>query len=202
MKISSKVEICNLALLRVSLDSISSFEDDNTPQGKTCRLIYEQSKSHLLSQYSWTFAIASKVLNRLAVAEAIQEYRYRYALPQGFLRLVGVYGSFDKKVIAIGNIKKPYVLEGQCVLTDLETCKIKYVYDIDTVSEFSPLFIDCFVLDLAIRLTKNFNNSSAYLQQLQSELAMMIAKAKISDCQQTMLDGITSYPILFSTWEF
>lgn len=202
MKISSKVEICNLALLRVGHNSISSFEDDSSLQAKTCRLTYEQSKSYLLSQYSWTFAIASKNLNKLDEPEAIREYRYRYALPEGFLRLVGVYGAFDKKIIALGDTKKPYVLEGQCLLTDIETCKIKYVYDVDTVSMFSPMFIDCFVLDLAMRLTKVFNDSSTYLQQLQAEFMTMIAKAKVSDCYQTMLDGITSYPILYSTWEF
>ncbi len=202
MKVSSSVEICNLALLRIGQDSIPSFEDNTSLASKKCRLIYEQSKSFLLSQYSWTFALKTFNPNVLDNLSSIKEYKYKYSLPVNFLRLVGVYDSFGNKVVAIGPMKKPYVLEGQSLLTDLKDIAIKYVHDVDVESDFSAMFIECLVLDLAIRLTKVFNDSSTYLQQLQMEFEAMISKAKVADCHQTMLDGITSYPILYSTWEF
>ena len=59
MKISSKIEICNLALARIEQSSISSYEDEDSMQAQYCRMSYEQSKSALLSQYSWSFAIDS-----------------------------------------------------------------------------------------------------------------------------------------------
>lgn len=200
MKISNAVEICNLALVRIEQNSISSL-DDKSVQGQFCKMVYEQSKSSLLSRYNWTFAITTSRLTRLDTTELI-DYKYSYQLPADFLRLVGVYSGTDTELIQITGYKPPFILEGDVIKSDVDTIKIKYVRDVDTVATFSPLFVDCFVLDLAIRLTKLFNSSTTYLQMLTMEFAQKIAEAKISDCQQTMLNQIRSYPLLFSTWEF
>ncbi len=203
MKISSKVEICNLALARIEQNSISSFEKDTSVQGQFCRMVYEQSKSALLAQYNWTFAIYPAKLNQIDNGDdEFKEYSYKYFLPEGFLRLVSVYNNNQEELINITNRKKPYVLEGKYLFTDVDNCKIKYIKDIDTVTDFSPMFIDCFVLDLCVRLTRIFNSSTTLQQQLLMEFSQAIEKAKVSDCQQTTLSQISSYPIMFSTWDF
>jgi hypothetical protein len=205
MKVSNPVEVCNLSLLRINQSSISSLQDDSL-QAKACELNFDQSKSSLLSQYNWTFAIERAVLSEVPLdsppATIMLEYSRRFALPAEFLRLIAVYNSMNQKLIAINGQRPPYVIEGNYILTDYNNCKIKYVRNLDMISAFSPLFIDAFVLDLAIRLTKFFNDSSAYLQQLEAEYAQILEKAKISDCQQTMLEGIASYPLLEESWGF
>lgn len=201
MKVSSKIEICNLALARIEQNSISSFENDKSIQGQFCRMSYEQSKSSLLSQYNWTFAIKRAVLNKVVVVNPIEDYSYTYALPEGFLRLVSIYNN-NKELIKVMNTRPPYILEGQYIYSDYPNCKIKFIYDLDEVSYFSPLFIDCFILDLSIRLTKLFNSSSTYLQQLLIEFEQAIEKAKISDCQQAMMSPIMSYPLLQEAADF
>lgn len=203
MKISSKIEICNLALARIEQNSISSFENDSSVQGQFCRMVYEQSKSALLAQYNWTFAIYPAKLNQVDTElDEFKEYSYKYTLPEGFLRLVSVYNNNEEELINITNRRKPFVLEGKYLFSDINNCKIKYIKDIDTVTDFSPLFIDCFVLDLAVRLTRIFNSSTTLQQQLLVEFSQAIEKAKISDCQQTTISQISSYPLLFSTWGF
>ena len=203
MKISSKIEVCNLALSRIGQNSISSLEDDSSVQAQFCNMVYEQSKSALLAQYNWTFAISSAKLVKVDNTEDdFKEYTYKYALPEGFLRLMCLYDNNNHEIVPVPNTKPIFKLEGKYIFSDFSDCKLKFIKDMDAVAEFSPMFIDCFVLDLAIRLTKLFNNSSTYLQQLQMEYLQQIAKAKISDCQQTELSGIQSYPILFSTWAF
>jgi hypothetical protein len=206
MAISSQIDVCNLALLRINQSSISSLDEDSL-QGKACRQNFDQSRSSLLSQYNWTFAIDRAPLNEVPDGNGNPpyiplEYSRRFTLPQGFLRLVAVYNSTNQKLIAINGVKRPYLLEGGYLLTDQSECKIKYIKDMKEIPKFSPLFIDCFVLDLAIRLSKFFNDSSAYLQQLQMEYMQELGRAKISDCQQTMLEGVVSYPMLEESWGF
>lgn len=128
MKISSKVEICNLALARIEQNSISSFEEDTSVQGQFCRLSYEQSKSALLSQYKWTFAISSAVLVKTEYNDAIKEYAYKYALPNGFLSFVALYDSFDEEVK--GSSYKPvYSLMENFLFTNVNNAKIKFIKD-------------------------------------------------------------------------
>lgn len=201
-KISSKAQICNLALCRIEQNSISSFENDDSVQAQFCRMIFEQSKASLLAQYNWTFAIAEAKLQEVEIENLIKEYSHWYALPAEFLRLVGLYNGFGQEIIAITDLKPPYVIEGKFLKTDVTDCCLKFVEDVDEVSRFSSLFVDCLVLDLAIRLTKLFNSSSTYLQELYQEFLMQIEKAKIADCQQTGVAGIRSNPILHSTWGF
>lgn len=198
MKISSKLEICNLALARIEQNSISSFEEDTSVQGQFCRLTFEQSKSALLSQYTWTFAMASAVLTEVNYDDAVKEYQHKYSLPNGFLSFVALYNSFNEEVI--GSARKPlYSLSGGFLYTDINPAKMKYIKDIDTISSFSPLFIDCFVLDLATRLTRLFQSSGTYLQQLEQELEVALRKAKSVDCRQISIGGIRAYPLLRST---
>lgn len=201
MKISSKVEVCNLALARIEQSSISSYDDEDSMQATYCRMSYEQSKSALLSQYSWTFAINSAKLIHVEHIDAIREFDYKYALPEGFLSFVALYNSYNKEVL--GSSYKPlYRLEGGFLYTDVNNACMKYVKDIDDISLFSPLFIDCFVLDLATRLTRLFQSSGTYLQQLEQELDIALRTAKANDCRQISMGGLRAYPLLASTGEF
>jgi hypothetical protein len=192
--------------------------NDDSLQAKACNMNYEQSKSALLAQYNWTFAInraelTKKTDNSRLPGESdadynarkdktLFEYIRRFSLPNDFLRLITMYDQSNEILHVTTGIRPPFVLENGFILTDASSCKMKYVKDIDDVSTFSPMFIDCFVLDLAIRLTKFFNDSSSYLQQLQMDFQNQIEKAKISDCQQTTLYSNRSYPLLAESWGF
>jgi len=217
MKISNSVEVCNLALLRINQSPISSLTDDSL-QANRCNMTYEQAKTRLLEEYNWTFAIRRAELvkavdnSRLPNETDAQynlrrdpllfEYTRKFVLPDKFLRIVAVYDGSNRIIHANMGTRPAYVREGMFLLTDLSACKMSYIADVDVVSTFSMKFIDCLVLDLAIRLTKFFNDSSAYLQQLQAEFEAQIASAKISDCQQTMMYSLRSNPLLMDSWSF
>jgi hypothetical protein len=217
MKVSNPSEVCNLALLKIKQSSISSLTEDSM-QAKACNRVYEQSKSALLSEYNWSFAIARKVLTVVTDNSRLPnetdddynrrrdptlfEYVRRFQLPESFLRLAAVYNSFNGPVYAVTGCKPPFTLEGGFLLSDLSIVKLKYVEDREDISKFSPQFIDCLILNIALRLTETFNDSGAYLQQLQSEYLLQLDKAKSSDCQQTMLPGILSYPMLAESGSF
>jgi hypothetical protein len=204
-KISSEVEVCNLALLKIGQNSISELNgNSDIPLIQICNLVYQQTKSELLSQYNWTFALDREILSKVEVTDQKNMFRYKYlyALPEKFLRLIDVYDGLDKRMVSISNGRPPWELQGKYIVTDSAFCKVEFVKDTDNVSRMSPLFIQCFVTAIAIKLTKMFNDSSTYLQLLMAELEQELQKAKINDCQQTMLSGVQSYPILCSTMDW
>lgn len=194
MKISSAVEICNLALTRIDQNTISSLTPD-TLQGRKCALVYEQCKTSLLSQYPWSFAIQNAKLNKLTTT-GVSEYKYKYSLPEGFLRVVTLMDENYTVLPPLQGIKKMYALEGGFLFSDAPELILKFVSDVDSVAQFSPLFIDSLKLSIAIELTKMFNSSATYLQQLMAEFSTIISKATTVDCQQSVLRPITQYPLL------
>ena len=64
MKVSSEIEICNLALIRIEQSTIASM-DDKSVQAQTCKAMYEQAKSSLLARYNWSFAIKKAKLAQI-----------------------------------------------------------------------------------------------------------------------------------------
>jgi hypothetical protein len=217
MKISNPIEVCNLALLKINQDSISVWEEDSL-QAKACRENYDLCLEILLSQYAWTFALERASLTvatdnsrfpnesdrdyETRKDKTLFEYVRRFSLPHDFLRLVTVYNSFDQEICAVTGMRPTYVLEGGFLLSSLSKCKIKYVKNTEEVAKFSPLFKKCLVLSVALSLTKFFNDSTTYLQQLEADYEMTLGKAKISDCQQTMFGGMRSYPLLRESESF
>lgn len=196
--ISNELEICKEALLRIGQSDISSLGEGSLP-AKYCNMSYNQARQHLLSKYNWTFATNREVLNlkfdNSSEDESLHnrnlfEFKRMFSIPADFLRLIEVYDAHDTPVRNLGTHKNPFRLESGYILTDLTKCKIRYIYDLKEVAKFSPQFKECLILEIAIKLTKLFNDSGTYLQQLQGELEMRFQEAKISDTQQTMIESL------------
>ncbi len=203
MLINSDIEICNLALIRTGQTTITSFEQtaDDSVQATLCRYNYEQSRQSLLSQYPWTFACKEATLTQEESGESIK-YAYKYALPADFLRLVQLYDSSDREIIASTDYEPVYSFQGNKILTDLDSCKIKYVHDESNVGMWSPTFKDALVLDLAIRISKVLNDSSSFLQQLQQEFMFTLSRAKVENAKQVQMSPTRSYPLLTQSYQF
>ena len=58
------IELCNLALARLAIDPISSFED-GTLESSTCKRLYSQKRDAYLESFYWWFAKGQAVLNTL-----------------------------------------------------------------------------------------------------------------------------------------
>jgi hypothetical protein len=204
MKISSEIEVCNLALLKIGQNTISSF-DDEIPQAQLCRYSYDQSKQSLLYQYPWSFATKEDGLTQIVErgnGEAVPRYKYVYSIPEAFLRLVSIYDGANREMTAFTGCKPAYEVQNARLMTDFNPCRIKYVFDLGIVTQMSPLFIDAMVCDLAIRMTKVFNDSSTYLQQLEQDFMITFEKAKIEDARQKQLPQVTSYPLFLESGIF
>ena len=237
MLVTSPVDICNLALLRINQNTIASMDagPGDSTMAQFCRLVYDHARVSLLSVYNWTFAIRNERLDfapgRLpippeptenmtweereeqsaAVQAFLQEQAHHrttrgfaneYLLPENYLRLISVRDPQGRTLVAQEGMEPVFALEGGRLWSNRTQLYMRFVGDVTEVSLFPPSFTECLVIDMAIRLTKKFNDSTTYLQQLQQESALTLSAAMANDCQQTMLSGIQSYPLLVSTWDF
>ncbi len=203
MLINSSIELCNLALLKVGQNTISSLSasEDKSVQSLLCRYNYDQSRQSLLSQYQWSFACKEAELQKVSDGSSFK-YDYKYTLPGGFLRLVTLYDSSKNEIIAVTHYKPLYDIQENYIFTDIDGCKIKYVFDLENVERMSPLFKNALVLDIAIRITKTLNDSTTYLQALQAEYQVTFAQAKIEDARQKQINQVKSYPLFTETRSF
>lgn len=75
------------------------------------------------------------------------EWTYGYRLPSDFLAMRTVYGGE-----AIHNTPYSYVLEGKFLYSNENEMEIRYIKQVTTVTDFDPLFLEVFVLQLALKV--------------------------------------------------
>jgi len=125
---SSKVQICNLALTRIAASRITALTDA-TVEAKDCSAIYDLIAEEVMSLGAWPSCRRRAALAQLATAPAF-EFSYAYSLPTNPKLL---------KLISINETKAgqtPYIIEGSQLLTDEATINIYYIALITDVNAY------------------------------------------------------------------
>ena len=220
---TSDVEVCNLALTEINQRLISSLdsEPEDSPQQTYCKLVYNTARRSLLEAYDWSFALTratiqpSKVFTTdedlLALGEPYTNEYFgwlaAFQLPSDCLKVSGIYDFAWRKIVNIQSPKLTWMKQGNMILTqdsytsvsgNVTTPKLflQYVQDIEDVNRFSPSFIEALALNIARKLTKQFNNSAAFSQLLDAKFDEAFREAKTRDFRQTNTEGVLSYPML------
>ena len=171
MAVTSEVNLCNLALLKLADSPITSLTQGNTA-ANACNTAYTQVRDNLLSDHPWNFAIKRIALAADVTAPAF-EFTTAYSLPSDFLKVKEIYDStYD------------YQIEGLKLLTDKAApLKLIYIARITDVTQFSPLFIQSLVLMLAIAIGPRISGDGFSVNSLAQELQQTLQRAKIVDAQ-------------------
>lgn len=220
---TSDVEICNLALTEINQRLISSLdaEPEDSPQQAYCKLVYNTARRSLLESYDWSFALerakitANKVYTTnetlLARGEPFTNdyfgWQSAFQLPADCLKVSGVYDEYWRKIVNIQSPHLAWAKQGDMIFTQqgyssvsgnvtLPKLFLQYVKDIEDVNRFSPSFIEALALNIARKLTKQFNNSAAFSQLLDVKFDEALREAKLRDFRQTNTEGVLSYPML------
>lgn len=101
----TKVDICSQALALIRANSISSFQEDSE-EARTCSLLYDSFVKDIFSRYPWSFATKIQVLACLAVDPVNTKYKYAYAMPNDWQRILAVYDNN-------GNLIDDYEISGE-----------------------------------------------------------------------------------------
>lgn len=191
MDVTSSTDICNLALDLLSAGTISDVENPSSATEEFMARWYEQTRRRLLREHPWNFATRRAVLAADATAPPFG-YTTQFSVPADFIRLLYVVqnSSVDAEIPANSDY---YKLEGGKILTSGEitdngALRIKYIYDMKSVSAFDPMFIEVLAYDLAIAIAFKVKEGNTDLQRV-AELRKQ--RAQIARA----IDGQESPPI-------
>ncbi len=149
----TEAQLCNLALSKIGERQFIGSLVENSPNSRTCAVVYPQARDAVLERHWWSFATRRSVL-----AETVEErtaWGYAYALPADCLvpQFVGMGGrnpsaaervSFAVEMNDAGN--------GHLLLTDQEAPELSYTAKVTSTAYFSALFCEALTWDLASRL--------------------------------------------------
>lgn len=132
---TSKIEICNLALGNIGQSSIQDFDEDSA-EAAACRDRYDQALRSCLSAIWWTF---SKKVVTLALASSSEadEWTYRYQRPTDCVAgryIVDPTGRWTRRI--------RFEIAGQEIWTDQKEAKFAYTRFVDDPSYYTAPFVD------------------------------------------------------------
>jgi len=140
-----------------------------------------------LRQHPWNFAIKRAELAASAT-EPLFGASAQFPVPADFLRLLYIVQNTSADIEMPANTDY-YKLEGGKILTSGEittdggALNIKYIYDMKTVSQFDPMFIELLAYDLAIAVAFKVKEGNTDLQRVVELRKMRSAMAKSIDGQ-------------------
>ena len=174
---TSVVDICNRALIKIGADTITSL-DEQTKEARLCNTLYDMIRKELLRSHPWNFAIKRLVL---AADLTVPEFGYdwQYPLPTDCLRILHMYDS-----------GYPFKVEGRFLLTDEVQVAAVYIANITDTEQFDALFVSLLVCRLAVEMGYSITGATFIAQGLKEELAQLRKDAKLFDAQEGSPDEL------------
>jgi hypothetical protein len=182
----SKLDICNLALNRIGAKVVTQAEltADTAVTAMHCNRNYEQTRDALLRSNQWRFARERASL--VKGSDPPFEYDHSYKLPDDYLSLIYIYDSDEYD----GVHRDQYALEGDKILSSENSLDIKYIRRVTDVAEFDALFIEVFVLALALKLVMPLSQDRKLYAEIKEELyKKVMPKVRAVDRQETSTKG-------------
>ncbi len=143
-KPSSRVSIVNLALSHLKTDPVVSIDppDSDSKAASAGAKWYDQARRDVLEDHPWKFASKRRTL----VSETASpdfEYSNAYQLPSDYIRVNRIGENWRDPI-------EDYEIEGDLILCNEDApLHLKYVWDIQDVTKFSPKFITALSYKLA-----------------------------------------------------
>jgi len=183
----SSTSVCNMALKRHGAQRIANYEDnsDTKPEAIYCRLFFEQTAKALMKDHYWPFAKDRVQLSQDPATPAFQ-WSYAFLLPNDFLRLIVFYNGADNPT---GRTEYSFEIEGGKLLTGESACYLRYIRWVPDVGSWDPLFIECFVLALAKKLSMALAQDPKIGVSLDNDLIPLMRKVRALDRQEELVVG-------------
>lgn len=157
---SSKVEICNMAIAHCRGSSILNLNEGST-EAENCKLFYDSCRKNLIESYEWRFT--NKVAGLALLTEEPDKWAYSYAYPSDCLsirRLIPEYSVtignnneilyrneyFNQRELELSGIKVPYEVAinddgSQAIWTNETNAYVQYDFDQTNTGRFPQAFV-------------------------------------------------------------
>jgi len=173
--VSSEVDICNSALIKIGAEPINTLLDNNK-QARLCNQQYSRIRDELLTSHYWNFAMKRVALGLLP-DPPLFGFSLSYQLPADCLR-----------VRTINQVSEPFKIEGRKLYTDLAECKIQYVSNNIDVNDYMPTFREALALRIAADLAYPLVQSVTLSDRMFNKSIVILKDARSIDGQEGTLD--------------
>ena len=149
---SSRVQICNMALAALGQDQFIQSPTERSKGNDTCSLFYDTVRDLLLRAHDWNFARRRRVLALTAAEVTNWQYAYRYPSDCLAIRWLVIVGTRTPA----RNARVPYEIatdgDQKLILTDLAEAEIVYTARITNTTLFDETFVHAFSLALGVKI--------------------------------------------------
>ena len=146
----SEVLIINKALSLLGANRIASLKESSL-EAQSASNVYSESLKSILTECAWKFATKRVLLPKVEKIPAWTKHGMRN------------YFQMPSDLVAIVEVSDPnarWEVEGELILTDVETFGIEYVYNLTDTSKYPAYFIDAFACKLAADMCYELTNSN------------------------------------------
>lgn len=184
--------IWNLALDTIREAAVQDQATNSAPM-KWLNRNYEHARDVLLQSYPWNFAIeAFELPSDGAYAVSTWDWKYRYALPNNWLRVLAPTYQGRR-----GNQVIPHAIRGPYLYLDYGTpARVLIVMRKTDPGDFSPLFVEALAAKLALGMANKFTAKNKYIELAGNMLSNAIAKAEEVDTFEGSPEPIDNYDII------
>lgn len=182
---ASKTDICNRALIKLGKATIRDIDTDETQQGTLCKAVFVPMLDEVLRQAEWNFAVNRQALNQDASGSPLYEWAYKYILPTVPPVI---------KIISVEN-NVPFKIEGNFLVSNSNSIKLKYIGRITDPNLYDPLFINVLVLRIAYEISFSLTSQTSLGDNIYKQYLLALEEAKNQNSQDD-----NELPIQDSVW--
>ena len=169
---ASVVDVCNRALDKLGHGSITSLEDGTTA-ANLCNRGWPLTRDQVLRDHPWNFAIKRVVTSPL-VTNPVFGFAYQHQVPSDIIRLLDIEG------LSTGE----YQREGEVILANDQSLRIRYIAKITDPNKYDSLFLDAVATRLAFELCESLTQSNSKKELLWNEYQEALVTARRVDAQE------------------
>lgn len=183
---SSKTQLCNLALTQLGAGTIISL-DDGTENADSCRTLFDDISDEVISLGPWTSCVFRADLAPLATTPTYG-YDVEYQLPTNpyCLRLLDVYVDD----------RNSYVVEGRKILTDSSSLKIRYIGRPSDTEDYDQMLKRAIVARLKSCLAYKITGQSSVADRCNQEYMTALKEGLAVDGKQGTSEFMRSLGLL------
>jgi hypothetical protein len=180
MSITSKTDICNLALDLLSAGTVTDVDNPTNPTEELLNRWYDQSRRKALREHPWNFASKRALIASSSIAPAFG-YSKQFPLPNDFVRLLSLEGDTGQMLNPVSfEVERGAVL----INTDATSLRLRYVYDIEDITRFDPMFIDMLAHEIALVIAFKVTESNGNVERVDRLQKQRAAMARAIDGQE------------------
>jgi len=171
---NSTVEIVNMAIVPLGARPIAAL-DEGTKAATLANEMFDTERDALLQAHEWNFAVKRRSLAQDATAPTAinSDFSASFQLPADYLRVIEV--SPDS----------PYKVEGRKILSNETSLSVRYIAQITSPSEWSPIFKSVLAARLKWRMAYALTESVSKEKAAGEEYLRLLNEARTIDSQES-----------------